>query len=155
MRNNKQCYLLVLLLLFGLLGVTPAFALHGGPDAYGYRYIDSLDKAGPDFAMERVPASVVIKDGIEVEEIISLVGKSHIGDSSLVGPIPIGFPFEFYGKTYTNLYISGNGYLVFYMPLSINKGEYISYPYAGQKVPSSDPPNNFLAPFWSYNVGSA
>src|SRR5258706_2297317 len=36
-----------------------------------------------------------------------------IGDDVLSGIIPIGFNFTFYGNTYTNAYISTNGYLTF------------------------------------------
>lgn len=136
---KKKLYLLTLVFILFFKG-TMAFALQGGPDAYGYRYVDSFDKNGPAFSMETFGKGVV-----------TLEGKSSIGDNSLTVSYPIGFPFTYYGKSYSYLHISGNGYLVF----AGSVGDYHSFPYSGQTVPSEKEPNNILAPFWSSNSGTA
>lgn len=73
----------------------------GGPDTFGYRFLDSNDPLGPDY------------DWIE----ISNTGTSSImygvptfhGDDNFSEAIPLGFNFPFYGSTYTNAYIDING----------------------------------------------
>lgn len=37
-------------------------------------------------------------------------------DDAYTTAIPIGFPFQFYGATYTNAWVSSNGYLMFVAP---------------------------------------
>ncbi len=134
------------LLLLGVLVLAvagSADALQGGPDKYGYRYIDSLDLKGPRFSMEKL--------GEDMVGFVNSSGKSLVPASSLTESREIGFPFEFYGKEYTYFHLSGNGYIVF----AGSGTDYGSYPYKGQSVPSSDPPNRMIAPFWSDNNSTA
>jgi len=73
----------------------------GGPDAFGYRYIDSTAENGPAF------------DWID----ISATGTSTVmygvdqwsGDDNFSEPIPLGFDFPFYGNVYTSAYVDTNG----------------------------------------------
>ena len=136
--RNVMSFSLIVALVMAVIGT--AHALQGGPDKFGYRYIDSLDRNGPDFFM--------MKNG---EDVVKLEGRSAVGDSSLTTAYPIGFPFEFYGKKYNHFYVSGNGYIVF--PGAGT--DYGTYPYRGQAVPSPDPPNRMLAPLWGYNSATA
>jgi len=72
----------------------------GGPDAFGYYWIDSDDPGGPAF------------DWIDV----SGTGRNVISgltDDSFVGPFEIGFGFPFYDSLYTEVYISSNGLIGF------------------------------------------
>ncbi|MDZ4183199.1 MAG: choice-of-anchor J domain-containing protein [Candidatus Cloacimonadaceae bacterium] len=73
----------------------------GGPDAFGYRYVDSNDPLGPEY------------DWID----ISATGTSTImfnvptwfGDDNFSEPIPLGFSFPFYGSQYSTAYVDING----------------------------------------------
>ena len=138
-RIKKMIYL-ALGLLFFMTFAGAAYALQGGPDKFGYRYVDSLDKYGPDFYM--------MANG---EDVVHLDGKSAVPVASLTTAYPIGFPFEFYGKKYNSFYVSGNGYIIFAVPGM----SYKSYPYSGEAVPSSDHPNHMLAPLWGHNNPAA
>lgn len=76
--------------------------------------------------------------------IIDATNSGLNGDDVMTDPISIGFSFEFFGNTYTNLRIDTNGILTFGDP----------YPSAGNmRIPTpSTPPSanldNFIAPFW-------
>jgi uncharacterized repeat protein (TIGR01451 family) len=55
------------------------------------------------------------------------------------GPLDIGFPFDFYGDSYTQFYISSHGYLSF--------GTGSAY-YTNHCLPNPIPPNNIIALMW-------
>ena len=141
MLHEKNCRYMVLMTLVAILTgfLTPAYAFQGGPDKYGYRYIDSMEKTGPRFTWQKIG-----KDRVQLE------GKTKVGDN-LTAPYPIGFSFEFYGKKYRSFYISDNGYIVFPEPNTSYRG----YAYNGQSVPSTSEPNHMLAPLWGDNSGVA
>jgi len=111
-----------------------AFALQGGPDRYGYRYIDSNSPGGPAFEFEEI-ASAKGGTGTNYAKEFSFNPDVGIGR-----PIPIGFKFKFYGQEYEYLYPAANGYLLF----SLDK----NMPYDGSALPSTSRPNNLIAPFW-------
>lgn len=77
----------------------------GGPDTFGYSYLDSNDPLGPEY------------DWIEISE----TGTSSImygvpafsGDDNFSEAIPLGFEFPFYGIDYSTAYIDINGELLF------------------------------------------
>ncbi|MBU1318473.1 MAG: S8 family serine peptidase [candidate division Zixibacteria bacterium] len=99
----------------------------GGPDDYGYVWIDSDEPGGPVF------------DWID----ISVSGTSVTGltDDSYAGPFSIGFAFDYYGETYTEFYISSNGFIGFGPPdnyESLNN----------EPMPHWDVPNNIIALLW-------
>src|SRR4030095_15573608 len=86
-------------LLLAVLGV-PRWcpALTGGPDAFGYRFIDSDSAGGPAFNFED----------------ISTTGTGvSLSDDQVSGAVNIGFTFDFYGTSYTQVYISSNSFLTF------------------------------------------
>jgi len=138
-KKNHRNLILLISLAVSLSFLNSAYALQGGPDKYGYRYIDSLEKNGPKFTWQKFG-----------KDVIELPGKTKVGDG-LVGPYPIGFSFEFYGKKYGYFYISDNGYIVFNAANTSYKG----YSYKGQPVPSTSEPNRMLAPLWGNNNGTA
>jgi len=73
----------------------------GGPDAFGFRYIDNTAIGGPEF------------NWID----ISSTGTSSVmfgvptwgGDDNFSEPIPLGFDFPFYGSSYQTAHIDING----------------------------------------------
>ncbi|HET8948612.1 MAG TPA: choice-of-anchor D domain-containing protein, partial [Candidatus Polarisedimenticolia bacterium] len=54
-------------------------------------------------------------------------------------PLPIGFPFPFYGATFTSLRVASNGFLSF---------THADAPYENQPLPSPGAPRNLVAGFW-------
>lgn len=73
----------------------------GGPDDFGYRYLDSNDPLGP--AYEWLDIS-------ETGESSIMYGvDSFSGDDNFSEAIPLGFSFPFYGNNYSTAYIDING----------------------------------------------
>lgn len=104
----------------------------GGPDDFGYTWDDSV-------VFNWIDTTAGTSTGLE-------------GDDEYTDPIAIGFDFKFYENTYSQLYITANGLLVF------DEGAYY---WSNQSIPNPASPNNFIAPFWDdlcvnygdYNTG--
>jgi hypothetical protein len=108
----------------------------GGPDAYGYRWIDSDTTGGPTYSW--IDISGV---GTEV---------NGLADDNVVGPFSVGFDFPYYWYTVNSFYVGSNGYIAF----DDNTLEAAPFPH----IPSTVKPNNVLAAFMSdldFTVGSA
>ena len=119
----------VVLVMVGSLFVVPygdVAAEDGAADDYGYKWVDS-----------NPGTSTVAFDWVE----ISTTGTDTYaqGDDSYGGPLDIGFDFEFYGNTYSQFYVTTNGYL------SFSGGS--SY-YSNGVIPSTSGPNDFIAAYW-------
>jgi hypothetical protein len=96
----------------------------GGPDGWGYRWIDSDESGGPAY------------EWVE----ISGVGSAHsLGDDELTSAIAIGFPFSYYGNSYTTVKACSNGFLTF----TDTDDEYLN-----ESIPNSTSPNDILAVYW-------
>gem|GEM_PF-850975 len=78
----------------------------GGPDNYGYIWVDSDEPGGPAFDWIDIQAT-----GIEVP--IREAAYDSLGDDNFVGPLPIGFAFTYYGVAYDEFYIASNGFIGF------------------------------------------
>ena len=98
----------------------------GGPDDFGYTYIDSDEPDGPTFSFFDISATgtpVLLADDDELS-------------------VPIGFSFDFYGTTYTDVFIVSNGFLNFDGGVS---GTFTNdCPFA----PGSGASTNSIAPYW-------
>lgn len=110
----------------------------GGPDTFGYRWLDS-DTTAP---------------GAPVFNWVSIhtIGTRVLGlaDDNVVGPFPIGFDFPYYWYTVNSFYIGSNGYISF--------GDNFLAASPFHPVPSPTRPNNVLAPLMSdldFSVGNA
>ncbi len=139
-RRMYRNFVLVFTLAVSLLLVTSAYALNGGPDRYGYRYIDSLERGGPQYSWYKV---------VQTPEFDV---KGEVGNT-LSRAFPIGFEFEFYGKKYSRFQITANGYILFYA--SRPNDALKAFAYNGEDVPSAAHPNGMLAPLWGDNNGVA
>ncbi|MFH1085429.1 MAG: kelch repeat-containing protein, partial [Chloroflexota bacterium] len=62
-----------------------------------------------------------------------------LGDDACKGPLALGFPFTYYGSTYTSIYVNSNGMVLF---------SGCSTAYSNTSIPSPEEPNGFVAPFW-------
>ncbi len=137
MKNNCLLFAALLLLMTWSIAVanvnpfdnsqTPIIADQGGPDAYGYRWIDSDSAGGPTY------------NWIDITSIgIPVLG---LGDDNNVGPMPIGFEFPYYWYTVNHTWIGSNGYIEF-----LNNYNYAP---AFANIPLATPPNDYLAPLAS------
>lgn len=95
----------------------------GGPDEFGYTWIDSDEIGGPVF------------DWNDISEVGSQVNLSD-DDYEQVN---ISFDFPFYGNEYNSIFISSNGILTF------GKGV---YDFGNRPIPNASEPNNFIAAIW-------
>lgn len=98
----------------------------GGPDAFGYIWIDSNEPGGPTFQWVDITV---------IGEIVT-----GMGDDVCVGPYAMGFPFHFYWYDVDQLYIGSNGYVKFGSPYNIAQ----TFP---ASIPLVDVPNDFIAPY--------
>ncbi|MBA4389283.1 MAG: hypothetical protein C0404_15030, partial [Verrucomicrobia bacterium] len=96
-----------------------------GADASGYSWVDSNDPGGPQFANGWLDISGVGATG-------ALTG----GASYQYASLPFGF--SFYGKSRSGMYVSSCGALSF-----------DNIPgWSNRRFPSTDAPNDLIAPFW-------
>ncbi|HHP7238854.1 S8 family serine peptidase [Longibacter sp.] len=108
----------------GLGGVGyPVLLGAGGPDDFGYNWIDSNEDGGPAF------------DWID----ISGDGTPVSAGDETVTSVPLPFNFSFYGETYSDVGIGSNGYLIFDGSAS---------EFTNATIPSPAAPNAIIAPFW-------
>ena len=102
----------------------------GGPDIFGYRWIDSDAPNGPQYVWTDIstnPSAVPVT---------SWTGTLDDGYAT----VPLGMTFPFYGNNYTQGYLSTNGFLSFTALTS-------SY-FTNGTIPNTALPNNVIAPFW-------
>jgi subtilisin-like proprotein convertase family protein len=72
----------------------------GGPDAGGYRYVDSA----------ALPANIrPVNSFIDISS--NAVGQQVVAGDNVSAIVPLGTPFIFYGTAYSHLVMSTNGYL--------------------------------------------
>ncbi len=111
----------------------------GGPDAYGYRWVDS-DTVAPSLP-------VPTYNWIDISSVGTTV--TGLGDDNVVGPFPIGFDFPYYWYTVNSFFVGSNGYIAF----GDNQLEASPFP----TMPNTARPNNVLAPLMSdldFSAGS-
>ncbi len=104
-------------------GTSPV-ANFGGPDGFGYSWIDSNEPNGPVF------------DWVDITGVGTNPGG---GDDSNYGPFNLGFDFPFYGQAYSSVRVCTNGFISFTSTVAT---------YTNQAIPLTDEPNCLIAPFW-------
>jgi len=103
----------------------PTALERGGPDAFGYRWIDSDQPGGPTF------------DWIDIRTIGTPIHMSNLDEN--IGPLPIGFAFPYYGQTFTTFQACTHGWISFTDP---------SIQFGNRPVPDPLAPRNLIAVFW-------
>jgi hypothetical protein len=106
----------------------PRFATDGGPDAWGYRYVDN-DTTGS------VPGEPTY-NWIDIRSIGTRV--TGLSDDNVVGPFQLGFVFPLYWQRYTEFFVGSNGYLAF------DDDANSAHPFPD--MPAAQRPNNLIAP---------
>ncbi len=73
----------------------------GGPDTFGYQWIDNEDPNGPDFNWIDISqtGSSAIMEGVD----------AFNGDDNFSESISLGFDFPFYGEQFSEFYVDTNG----------------------------------------------
>jgi hypothetical protein len=97
----------------------------GGPDQFGYAWVDSDDPSGPAFVWHDIAAT-----GIQLS-------SSSCDDCAASAALSFAFPF--YGVDYTSLYVSSNGYITF----GTASSQFSNYP-----IPGTNMPSNLIAGFF-------
>ncbi|HEX37581.1 MAG TPA: hypothetical protein ENG70_01785 [Candidatus Cloacimonetes bacterium] len=97
----------------------------GGPDAYGYMWVDSNDPGGPDF------------EWVDISAVGTSVSFTH--NDHAAGPYNIGFDFKFYGETYDEFIINPNGWIGF----GSDWTDWHNY-----SIPRADAPRPAIFGFW-------
>ncbi len=96
----------------------------GGPDLFGYSWIDSDEAGGPVYDWVDATVGTMAFD---------------TGDDSSNGPFALGFDFDFYGQTFNSVLICSNGFISFTSTATS---------YSNGMFPDAASPLNCLAPFW-------
>jgi uncharacterized repeat protein (TIGR01451 family) len=121
-------FIIGLVLISLPLHSSPALAASGrsgGPDSFGYMFLDSNTADGPTYAW------------IEISDIGTPVLMDS--DDSWVSNINLGFFFNYYGTDYSQLAISNNGLLF----SGAGSTQYVNDP-----IPQSPSVHGFVAPYW-------
>ncbi|MGB2979816.1 MAG: choice-of-anchor J domain-containing protein, partial [Candidatus Zixiibacteriota bacterium] len=105
-------------------GVPPTKGL-GGPDAFGYKWIDSDEPGGPSYSWV---------------EINSTGTQLDLTDDDNDGPYPIGFTFNYYGVDFTEFYVCSNGWISFVDATTTSL--------TNDPIPDASSPYGPLALFW-------
>jgi subtilisin family serine protease len=106
----------------------------GGPDPFGYSWIDSNEPNGPQYVWEDI-----VSTGTLATNWVA-TGSFDPKDEGYAGPFPLGFNFNFYGNPKTQVYVSSNGLLLF-NTISTNI-------FSNVAIPNANVPNEYIAPFW-------
>ncbi len=107
----------------GVGGDLPVLSGTGGPDDYGYTWIDSHEPGGPTYNWRDIT-------GVGTQVI-------GLGDDNSVGPFPIGFDFPYYWYMVDQFYVGSNGWI------SFSSGQNFAHPFA--QLPNPNLPNDLLA----------
>jgi hypothetical protein len=116
----------------GLLG-------RGGPDAYGYFWLDSNEPGGPTFNWVDITSSAPFLDSASAWTPTG-TGSNRFGDEGYY-PVVLPFSFNYYGIMYDTLFIGTNGYCSFNRPVADNFTNN-PYPTPGGTL------DNHLGVFW-------
>jgi hypothetical protein len=99
----------------------------GGPDAYGYTWIDIYEPGGPEYNWIDITGI-----GIKVE---------GLTDDNNVGPFPIGFDFPYYGYYCNQFFVNANGAISFSDPQV-----YVPQGGSGFIIPCMGDPDDLIIP---------
>lgn len=100
----------------------------GGPDNFGYFWIDSDEPNGPQF------------NWVDISGTGTDIGGA-LDDDNYIGPFPIGFSFPYYNSAYSEFYVAANGYIGFGPPTGYGS-------LSNVLLPNTADPDNILAWCW-------
>ncbi len=97
----------------------------GGPDTFGYIWVDSDEPGGPTFSWVDIAST----------------GTAVTLADDAATTVTLPFPFPFYGTDRTSLRLTSNGWLGF-------AGSGTATGSTNASIPSASPPNDLIAAFW-------
>ena len=97
----KKRLLTLFLSLTALLITLPAFSQGGGPDQYGYTWLETGDPGGPTYSW------------VDITSRTGVVNVTGLSDDNAVGPFTIGWNFQFYWTAYSSVKLGSNGWMSF------------------------------------------
>ena len=103
----------------------PSAENRGGPDGFGYRWSDSDQPGGPAF------------EWIDIRAIGTSIPIRNLDENA--GPLPIGFEFPFYGRTFSSFHACTHGWI------SFTNAE---VQFTNRPLPDPVAPENLLAIWW-------
>ncbi|GJQ64652.1 MAG: hypothetical protein SCALA702_37050 [Melioribacteraceae bacterium] len=106
----------------------------GGPDLFGYEWIDSDEANGPEYEWVDISGT-----GTAVTN-WTATGTFNAMDEGVSEAMPIGFNFKFYGEEYSEAFASTNGFITF--------GTISGNTYTNDEIPNSDNPNTIISALW-------
>ena len=106
-------------------GNPPGTDAHGGPDNFGYTWVDSDDPGGPQYSW------------VDISSVGTPITFPH--NDSTSAALPIGFNLPFYGQMRSTYIISANGWVSF----TSHSGAYNN-----TTLPNTGAPFDLLAGFW-------
>ncbi len=96
----------------------------GGPDDWGYIWIDSDEPGGP------------IYNWIDIEATGTDI-TSGLADNNFIGPFTLPFAFPFYDSSYTKFYVGSNGVLGFGPTVNYNSWSNVAMPSTSGAAPKN------------------
>lgn len=106
------------------VGVPPVLG-SGGPDSFGYRWIDSNELGGPTY---------------QWVEISGVGTPLTMADDTFTAALPMGISMSFYGNVYNSVHVSSNGFVGF------NAGSATFH--TNTVIPDATDPDNIVAAYW-------
>ena len=104
----------------------------GGPDAFGYEWIDSDEAGGPAVDFQDI-------SGTGTAVTFTPTGSFPAGDEGYAD-VALPFTFPFYGTDRTSVRVMSNGFLTF--------SAFASNSFTNGTFPNTATPNAVIAPFW-------
>jgi hypothetical protein len=107
-------------------GIIPS---SGGPDAFGYTYLDSRAPGGPAYTWLDLTTQGARLTALDA------------ANDRRAGPLGIGFSFPYYDRSFEEVYVDSNGLLSFLGPAGFS-------PPGNVPLTSGDAQGGLVAPFW-------
>ena len=109
----------------------------GGPDAFGYVWVDSNESGGPAVDFQDISGSgVEITPGDWIPTNTAFPGA----DEGYID-VTLPFAFSFYGEEQTDIRVYSNGFATF--------SDFVGDSFTNQPIPTADEPNGIIAPLWT------